>query len=343
MNLKKKLFKYWIKCYCYNNRYILKIKRHIKNDVISNSILLITSPYIMIRWGVCVMIEKLYATRHIRELIEAEKNICFKHELAMVSISKNEGPYIKEWIEYHLMVGFTKFYFYDNESNDNTKDVLQPYIDQNIVEYIYYPGKAQQLNAYNDAIKKHKKECRYIAFMDMDEFIMPTIPFKPIYQIISEQIEKSKGGAAGIGVNWAIFGTSGHTKKPEGLVTKNFIKRGINGHWANYLIKTICNPRMIDYYISPHYPIYKLGAYSINDSDGSRLWGWFCHEVKYETLRINHYFTKSEEEYKKKHARGLADRNQLYNFHEMFIQYNLNDIEDYSMYQYIKLLYPTTD
>lgn len=35
-----------------------------------------------------------------------------------------------------------------------------------------------QLTAYNDAIKKHKEECRHMAFIDLDEYIMPETPFK---------------------------------------------------------------------------------------------------------------------------------------------------------------------
>ena len=32
--------------------------------------------------------------------------------LSIVAISKNEAPYIKEWIEYHKLVGVERFYFY---------------------------------------------------------------------------------------------------------------------------------------------------------------------------------------------------------------------------------------
>ena len=44
--------------------------------------------------------------------------------LSVVAIAKNEAPYIKEWIEYHKLVGVERFYFYDNGSTDNTREVL---------------------------------------------------------------------------------------------------------------------------------------------------------------------------------------------------------------------------
>ena len=53
----------------------------------------------------------------------------------MVCISQNAPPHIKEWIEYHKLIGFPKFYFYDNESYDDTFDILKPYIDDDLVEY----------------------------------------------------------------------------------------------------------------------------------------------------------------------------------------------------------------
>lgn len=251
----------------------------------------------------------------------------------MVSISKNEAPYIKEWIEFHKLVGFTKFYFYDNESEDNTVDILKPYIDSGLVEYTLIKGKGRQLDAYNDAIAKHKNECRWIAFLDMDEYLMPIEPFKPIYRIVTELVDLAGKGAAGIGVNWCIYGSSYLEKKPDGLISENFIYRGTEKDWGNFHIKTICNPRLVKNYISPHYPIYKLGGYNINDSDGKRLWGWFCHDVKWKNLRINHYYCKSKEQYIQKISRGFGDRVGEYDM-KQFNDYDLNDVKDESMLVY---------
>ena len=74
----------------------------------------------------------------------------FKYELAIVAILKNEAPYIKEWIDYHLLAGVDHFYLYDNESEDNLKEILQPYIDINIVDYEFFPGKCAQMLVYNE-------------------------------------------------------------------------------------------------------------------------------------------------------------------------------------------------
>ena len=49
-----------------------------------------------------------------------------EHHLAVCAIAKNEGPYFKEWVEWHLSQGVDKFYVYDNESTDGTKQILEP-------------------------------------------------------------------------------------------------------------------------------------------------------------------------------------------------------------------------
>lgn len=332
--IKRKLFKYWIGVYCYNNGLILWLKRNCRKS--SNLLLLLLSPYIFMRAGLYAIYEGVWGKYSIARKITKESASTYRHEIAMVSISKNEAPYIKEWIEFHKLVGFTKFYFYDNESEDNTVDILKPYIDSGLVEYTLIKGKGRQLDAYNDAIAKHKNECRWMAFLDMDEYLMPTKPFEKVYNVVSELIRKAGKGAAGIGVNWCIYGSAHLENKPKGLIMENFIyrsKSGIETHWGNFHIKTICNPRLVKNFISPHYPIYKLGGYNINDSGEKRLWGWFCHDVKWQNLRINHYYCKSKEQYIQKVSRGFGDRVGEYDM-KQFNDYDLNDVKDESMLVY---------
>ena len=37
-----------------------------------------------------------------------EKNL-FLYNLAVVSIMKNEAPYVKEWLDYHILAGVENF------------------------------------------------------------------------------------------------------------------------------------------------------------------------------------------------------------------------------------------
>ena len=131
------------------------------------------------RYGIRNAIKLKYRLKHDRTSP--------KHYLSVCAIAKNEGSYFKEWIEWHRKQGVEKFYIYDNESADCTKEVLQPYIESGLVEYTYFPGQKRQLAAYDDCFERHRLDTRWLAIIDLDEFIVPmkdnTIPdfFQPAY------------------------------------------------------------------------------------------------------------------------------------------------------------------
>lgn len=60
--------------------------------------------------------------------------------LALVAIFRNEEHILKEFIEHHLVFGVKRFYLIDNASDDNSKKVLEPYINKGIVKYFYEPS-----------------------------------------------------------------------------------------------------------------------------------------------------------------------------------------------------------
>ena len=69
-----------------------------------------------------------------------DKNL-FLYDLAVTAIFKNEGRYLKEWLDYHLFAGVEHFYLYNNDSSDNYAEVLAPYIEKNLVTLTDVPGK----------------------------------------------------------------------------------------------------------------------------------------------------------------------------------------------------------
>lgn len=336
MSFKQRTFKYWIHIYSYNVRLILPIKRNLKNDIVSNVILLLLSPWILGYYLFCVVYEKIYAISSINKLMKQDLQKMFEHELAICSISKNEGPYIKEWLEFHRLIGISKFYFYDNESTDNTMDILEPYIKCGLVEYHLIKGVGKQLTAYNEVLRKHRYDARYIAFIDMDEYIVPESPYMKISELVTHLINLYGQGAAGIGINWAIFGSAGKTERTMGTITGTYTQRAEMDYWGNKHIKSLVNPRFVTYYISPHYPSFRLGAYNISVI-GERLIGWATSIVSFNNIRINHYYTKSYEDFCVKKSRGLGDRLGRYD-DEQFYKYDRNEVDDNSMQVYQDML-----
>ena len=124
MDLKLMFFNVWVRCYSYNNKFILRNRRRRKQSRLRlayDAVLAIMLPWFLLRWGALAAYEAAFGKARVHRLMERERSQTFAHEMGMVAIAKNEGPYIREWIEYHKLVGFTIFYIYDNDSTDNTK------------------------------------------------------------------------------------------------------------------------------------------------------------------------------------------------------------------------------
>lgn len=115
-------------------------------------------------------------------------NVEKKHKLSVCALFKNEAPYLKEWLEYHRMVGVDHFYLYDNGSRDRPFDVLMPYIKEGVVTLTRWPDRvgtrddeqvehwvfSTQLPAYGHAIKRlAANESQWIILLDVDEFMVP--------------------------------------------------------------------------------------------------------------------------------------------------------------------------
>lgn len=231
------------------------------------------------------------------------------YDLSVASIIKNE-PDIIEWIEYHRLVGVDHFYIYDNESTDGLKEKLTPYIDKGVVTYIYYPGKAMQDKSINDAIKNYAYDTKYLAVIDGDEYIVPTEEGRLLPELLDEIIETYHksiyhpgGFAGGIGINWRDYGTSGHKTKVDGLVIENYLQRAEDDYYQNVHIKTIYNPRVVSYVDNPHNGHYRDGYYTISEN-GSLIPFLYFYDGQCKKLRINHYFSKSEEQVIEKNRRG---------------------------------------
>src|SRR5579872_6224210 len=135
----------------------------------------------------------------------------YPHRLAVCAIFKNEAPWMKEWIDYHHdVLGVNRFYLYNNESSDNYMAVLQPFIDDGIVELIDWdsadpshivkgafmdvPWAGEQIGAYNDCLKNRAfGQAQWVAMIDIDEFIVPVNGVKAFYKLLKDAEKHHKG------------------------------------------------------------------------------------------------------------------------------------------------------
>ena len=243
-----------------------------------------------------------------------------KYYLAICAIAKNEGPYFKEWIDWHQKQGVEKFYIYDNESTDCTKEVLAPYIESGLVEYNYWPGKKQQLATYDDCFERHRLDARWIAVIDLDEFIVP-IKDKSIPDFLHDLEQYSS-----VEINWLVYGSGGAKKKEPGGVMERFRKHSMPEHKLNTHVKSIVDPRRVCTMVGCHEASRISGQAA--DSHGNPLKKGFRDRVpQQDIIKINHYAIKSYEEFLAKRARGRARIDSLRDM-GYFERYDLNDIEE---------------
>ena len=161
----------------------------------------------------------ILASKYAFDLLLNRKNTITdkKYKVSICAIFKDESSVLREWIEYHLIVGVEHFYLYNNDSIDNYKEILDPYINKGIVTLIEWPGKQRQISAYEDSIEQYSGETNWMGFIDLDEFVVP-IEHENIYKCL-ENFQKFPA----LLIYWKVFGTSGLIKQdPNKIMIEQF-------------------------------------------------------------------------------------------------------------------------
>ena len=203
--------------------------------------------------------------------------------LSACLIVKNEGLFLREWLEYHLLAGFDHFYIYDNNSTDDILDQLAPY--ETVLTYVTWPlTDQQQRHAYRHCLDNYGAESLWMAFIDADEFVV----YKGEGTL--RQYLESKINENGIMMQWVLFGTSGHRSRPPGLVTENYVQCHAQSPTPN--IKTVCQPLRVSNapITSPHRFAYCDGRPGVPET--------------LAVVAVYHYVTRSLQDLAAKIGRG---------------------------------------
>ncbi len=225
----------------------------------------------------------------------------YKYTLSICAIFHNEAPYLKEWIEYHKKVGVEHFWLYNNNSRDNYQQILKSFIKDGVVELIEWPSEEKEGNhffyqvqspAYTDALSKAKGISKWLAIIDIDEFIVPIQENK-----VSDCLENSYSGFPGVCVNWQYFGTS-HVPKCKKVNDSIFLLNDLTlkmkwDHPLNQHFKSIVQPKYVlgcpnphfCHYIPPHYPV---------TTDYIPVGHTHLCPININILQLNHYWPRDE-------------------------------------------------
>lgn len=216
-----------------------------------------------------------------------------KYKISICAIFKNEGLFMKEWIEYHLLIGVEHFYLYNNLSDDNYQDLLKPYVDNGTVTLIEWPVPFAQTKAYIDCYNKYRQETEWIAYIDLDEFICLREQ-----NDIKEWIHGFRRYPSVV-LNWKMFGTSGHMNhEADSLVTEQY-----TASWpypvnhGKSLINTSYD--FSEFHIHLFFSIInifgmKFRILPVDEFKKFLLYWIFRYPLGAESgIQINHYFTRS--------------------------------------------------
>lgn len=289
----------------------------------------------LVKNGICILKSIFY--RLILKLAHPDVQDK-RYNASVCAIFKNEAPYLREWLEFNHLVGVEHFYMYNNNSEDDFRTVLEPYIKSGLVTLVEWPYNQKQMEAYMDCIQKYSSETKWLGFIDIDEFIVPKST-DTIYEFL-QPFEKKAGS---VNIYWRLFGTSGLIDRDlDGLVSEDF---------------TVCWPKYCD--IGKCFYNTAFGFnYNSKKCDCLHHWFWannkgidippvniFNHicignrniaDREDFPIQINHYFTKSYKEYALKKAKGDVYFKINPHDEEYFYEHEMKCTStDYSAYKFL--------
>jgi hypothetical protein len=229
--------------------------------------------------------------------------------VGICAIFKDEAQYLLEWIAYHLCIGFDHIVLFDNGSTDGGPALVAASSFRPFVTIINWPERPGQLSAYR-YFNVHLAKCfEWVAFIDIDEFVH-LVEYDSIKVVLPRY-----GGASGVQLQWLTFASSGHVARPSGLVIENYFLRLPAHHmrccWVKPLLRT---SDIVDVRDGPH--AMDVSGILLN-SLGMPVPPFAGLPPCHGPIVINHYYTRSEEDWRAKMRRGVVVRSEVDDWYVM--------------------------
>lgn len=259
-----------------------------------------------------------------------------------VTMAKDEGPYILEWVAHHHLLGFTDILVYTNDCSDGTAEMFDALHSIGVVSHYNNSelgSKPPQSRALIRA-GQHPlvEEADWVMVFDLDEFVAIRHEGGKIDHLIDVVKEK---GATGMALTWRFFGSSGNTLHEGTPVTERFQHAAGDDFTMGFGIKTLfkTDDRLR---LAIHRPRIKRhkkqdsNPFELNWVNGSAqpvdgkvmTWKQTRKTVGYDLAQVNHYGVKSREEYLMRRLRGdVLNNHDKYNA-DYFRKFDRNDVKD---------------
>lgn len=247
-------------------------------------------------------------------------------------IAKNEAPYLVEWLAYHRVLGFDEVIIYENNSDDQSATILKKLAAAGKVTHRKWTlgkNESPQITAYQNAFAKVKTD--WILFIDADEFLV-LHNARTVNEFLAPLHARPE--VSSIGINWRLFGDS-HMPASDGRPVMERLRLASEPDFVvNNHLKSFTRVKALRKMVHMH--VCDTSGLLVHPS-GKPLamtnWG-LSDTVEMDVAQINHYYTKTFDEYQKKKLRGQGgagdnkpELKYWYN-DESFHSHNRNDIED---------------
>lgn len=266
-----------------------------------------------------------------------------KYKISICAIFKDEEGFLKEWIEYHNMVGVDHFYLYNNNSSDNYHEVLANYVERGLVTLVDFPYDHAQMKAYKHFYDTYRKETQWVSFLDIDEFF---VPIKD--NDLGTWIKKFEKYPV-VQIYWKMFGTSGqlhhdysklvieqYTSSWDSLyhVGKCFINTDYD--IAKYDTTTHHGPIVYKKFLGMNIKVRPVNIFRRSVIGEGFFLNHFIDESK-RTIQINHYWSKAWDIYDSKRQKTdvFFEKNPKSDIRYFLRHENENTSCDFTIYKYL--------
>ena len=264
-------------------------------------------------------------------------------KVCICTIGKEENRYIREFVTYYEKLEVDKIFLYDN--NDKGKEhfdtVIKDYIDKGFVEILDWRGiEKPHFKAINDCYLRHNKQYDWLIFYDIDEFI-----HLENYRSIKDFLNKKKfDKCKKIYLNWvlhtdndliyynnlSLFERFPKVEK-DAIINQNFsqkVKSIIRGNISNFLIANISH--------TTHIITNSVGACNGFGKEINLDKEFYLENSDSKLYYIDHFYTKSLEEFVNKLKRGSAvnAQDEKYKLFRIIRYFNINKLRNHK-YKYI--------
>ncbi|SES16721.1 Glycosyl transferase family 2 [Tranquillimonas rosea] len=271
--------------------------------------------------------------------------------ITAVSMMKDEGPFVLEWIAHHLAVGFTDLVVFTNDCTDGTDDMLirleelgLAHHRRNIIPEGVKPQPSAIKHAQADPLVGQSD---WLMVFDADEFLCVHYGDGTLDDLLDAVTAE---GANGLVVTWRIFGSGGVQHWSRQPVTEQFLNAAPPMWNKGWGVKTlfrhdperwklgIHRPSMKNKVLDTDYPhgIKWLNGSGQETEEYFKFRGWrsIMRTVGYDWVQMNHYAVKSIDAFALRRLRGnVNNKANKYDSGYWALQ-DRNEVRDDSMLRY---------